>query len=147
MWYELLDKLWTLITLENICLWESWLKAEEKATTEAKMVGWHHWFDGRVWASPWSWWWTRKPSVLQATGSQRVRHDWATELNIQSFLQVFWLPEFLSCAKLSDDSVLKTDMVHGVLLRRAPAHCRPPAGMQDYSTIIVQPQCHSQWDL
>ena len=41
MWYELLDKLWTLITLENICLWESWLKAEEKGTTEAKMVGWH----------------------------------------------------------------------------------------------------------
>ena len=34
-----------------------------------------------VWASPWSWWWTRKPGVLQATGSQRVRHDWATELN------------------------------------------------------------------
>ena len=46
MWYELLEKLWTLITLENICLWESWLKAEEKGTTEAKMVGWHHWFDG-----------------------------------------------------------------------------------------------------
>ena len=33
------------------------------------------------WASPWSWWWTRKPGVLQATGSQRVRLDWATELN------------------------------------------------------------------
>ena len=37
-----LDKLWTLITLYNICLWESWLKAEEKGTTEDKMVGWHH---------------------------------------------------------------------------------------------------------
>ena len=46
MWYELLDKLWTLITLENICLWESWLKAEEKGTTEDEMVGWHHWLDG-----------------------------------------------------------------------------------------------------
>ena len=33
-------------TLYNICLWESWLKAEEKGTTEDKMVGWHHWFDG-----------------------------------------------------------------------------------------------------
>ena len=30
----------------NICLWESWLKAEEKGTTEAKMVGWHHWLNG-----------------------------------------------------------------------------------------------------
>ena len=46
MWYELLDKLWTLITLYNICLWESWLKAEEKGKTEDKMVGWHHQVDG-----------------------------------------------------------------------------------------------------
>ena len=28
-----------------------------------------------------SWWWTGKPSMLQSTGSQRVGHDWATELN------------------------------------------------------------------
>ena len=26
-------------------------------------------------------WWTRKPGVLQSMGSQRVWHDWATELN------------------------------------------------------------------
>ena len=34
----------------------------------------------RVWASSGSWRWTGKPSVLQSRGSQRVRHDWATEL-------------------------------------------------------------------
>ena len=28
-----------------------------------------------------SWWWTRRPGVLRFMGSQRVRHDWATELN------------------------------------------------------------------
>ena len=28
-----------------------------------------------------SWWWTGRPDVLQFMGSQRVRHDWATELN------------------------------------------------------------------
>ena len=28
---------------------------------------------------PESWWWTRKPGVLQSMGSQRVGHDWATE--------------------------------------------------------------------
>ena len=28
-----------------------------------------------------SWWWIRKPGVLQSMGSQRVGHDWATELN------------------------------------------------------------------
>ena len=27
------------------------------------------------------WWWTGKPSVLQSMGSQRVGHDWTTELN------------------------------------------------------------------
>ena len=28
-----------------------------------------------------SWWWTGKPGVLQSLGSQRVGHNWATELN------------------------------------------------------------------
>ena len=28
-----------------------------------------------------SWWWTGRPGVLRFVGSQRVRHDWATELN------------------------------------------------------------------
>ena len=27
------------------------------------------------------WWWIGRPGVLQSMGSQRVGHDWATELN------------------------------------------------------------------
>ena len=34
-----------------------------------------------VWASSRSWWWTGRPDVLQSVGSQRIGHDWATELN------------------------------------------------------------------
>ena len=34
-----------------------------------------------VWVNSGSWWWTRRPGVLRFLGSQRVRHDWATELN------------------------------------------------------------------
>ena len=34
-----------------------------------------------VWVNSGNWWWTGRPGVLQFTGSQRVRHDWATELN------------------------------------------------------------------
>ena len=34
-----------------------------------------------VWISPRSWWGTGRPGGLQFMGSQRVRHDWATELN------------------------------------------------------------------
>ena len=33
-----------------------------------------------VWVSARSWWWTGKPGVLQSMGSQRVGHDWVTEL-------------------------------------------------------------------
>ena len=35
----------------------------------------------QVWVSSRSWWWTGKPGVLQSIGSQRVGHNWATELN------------------------------------------------------------------
>ena len=28
-----------------------------------------------------SWWWTGRPGMLRFMGSQRVGHDWATELN------------------------------------------------------------------
>ena len=52
--------------------------------------GWQRmrWLDGIidprwtwVWASSRSWWWPRKPGVLQSMGSQRIRHNQATELN------------------------------------------------------------------
>jgi len=33
------------------------------------------------WPKYWSWWWTGRPGVLRFMGSQRVRHDWVTELN------------------------------------------------------------------
>ena len=58
---------------------------EEKGTQD-EMVGWHHsmpcptpwtW----IWASSRSWGWTGKPGMLQSMESQRVGHDWATELN------------------------------------------------------------------
>ena len=34
-----------------------------------------------IWEDSGSWWWTWKPGVLWFMGSQRVGHDWATELN------------------------------------------------------------------
>ena len=34
-----------------------------------------------IWVNSRNWWWTGKPGVLQSMGSQRVRHDWVTELN------------------------------------------------------------------
>ena len=34
-----------------------------------------------VWVNSGSWWWTGRPGMLQFMGSQRVGHDWVTELN------------------------------------------------------------------
>ena len=34
-----------------------------------------------AWEISGSWWWTGKPGTLQSIESQRVRHNWATELN------------------------------------------------------------------
>ena len=58
-------------------------RQEEKGRTEDEMVGWHHWLNGWrwVWANSGSWWWTGRPGVVQSMGSERVGHDWATEVN------------------------------------------------------------------
>ena len=52
---------------------------EGKGTTEDEMAGWHHQLDGHGFGS---WWWIERPGMLRFMGSQRVRHNWATELNI-----------------------------------------------------------------
>ena len=48
--------------------------------------GWDGWMASLtqwtwVWVGSRSWWWTRRPGVLWFMGSQRVEHDWTTELN------------------------------------------------------------------
>ena len=48
--------------------------------------GWDGWMASPtrwtwVWVYSKSWWWTGRPGVLWFMGSQRVGHDWVTELN------------------------------------------------------------------
>ena len=48
--------------------------------------GWDGWMASLtrwawVWVNSGSWWWTRRPGVLRFMGTQRVGHDWVTELN------------------------------------------------------------------
>ena len=48
--------------------------------------GWDGWMASLtrctwVWVNSGSWWWTGRPGMLQFMGSQRVGHDWVTELN------------------------------------------------------------------
>ena len=36
-----------------------------------------------VWVNSGSWWWTGRTGVLQSMGSQKVGHDWVTELKLE----------------------------------------------------------------
>ena len=63
-----------------------WCWERLKAGREGDNRGWDGWMaapTGWTWvcAISGSWWWTGKPGVLQSMGSQRIRHDWVTELN------------------------------------------------------------------
>ena len=56
------------------------------AGEEGDNRGWDGWMTSPtqwawVWVNSGSWWWTGRPDVLRFMGSQRVRHDWVTELN------------------------------------------------------------------
>ena len=63
---------------------------EEKRTTEDEMAGWHHRLNGHEFESGNSnsrnWWWIGRSGVLGFMGSQRVGHDWVTELNWSVYL-------------------------------------------------------------
>ena len=65
---------------------EDWCWEGLRAGGEGDDRGWDGWMASStwwtwVWVGSWSCWWTGRPGVLQLMGSQRVRHDWATELN------------------------------------------------------------------
>ena len=74
---------------------------------------WMRWLDGFtdswmwVWVSSGCWWWTGRPEVLQIMGSQRVRHDWATEL--------YWTDNY-------DDSVTLWMKLPLILIHRNNKH-------------------------
>ena len=66
---------------KRLWCWEGW-----EVGGEGDDRGWEGWTASLtrwtwVWVNSGSWWWTGRPGVLQFTGLQRVRHDWATELN------------------------------------------------------------------
>ena len=69
-----------------------WCWERLRAGGEGDNRGWDGWMASPtrwtwVWVDSGSWWWTGRPGVLQFMGSQRVGHDWATELN---WTDQFW---------------------------------------------------------
>ena len=78
-----------ILRIEN-AQWTHWKRPwcweRLKAGGEGDNRGWDGWMASRtqwtwVWANSGSWWWTGRPGMLQSMESQRVGHDWVTELN------------------------------------------------------------------
>ena len=82
---------WSSNTLATWCeelthLKTPWCWERLRAGREGDDRGWDGWMASPtqwswVWVNSGSWWWTGRPGVLQCMKSQRVGHNWVTELN------------------------------------------------------------------
>ena len=82
---------WSSSTLATSCEelthWKRlWCLEGLGAGGEGDDRGWDGWMASLtrwtwVWVNSGRWWWTGRPGVLRFIGSQRVGHDWVTELN------------------------------------------------------------------
>ena len=73
--------MWRADSLERPWCWE-----RLRAGGEGNDRGWDGWMASPtqwtwIWVNSRSWWKTGRPGMLQFIRSQRVRHNWATELN------------------------------------------------------------------
>ena len=71
---------------KNWLIWKDPDAGKDWRQEEKGMTGWDVWMASLtqwtwVWVSSRSWWGTARPGVMQSMGSQRVGHDWTTELN------------------------------------------------------------------
>ena len=64
-----------------------------------------------IWVSSGSWWWTGKPGMLQSMWSQRVGHDWVSEM--------YWL---ISYHKPKQDILSKVERTDSGCLNRGFCH-------------------------
>ena len=69
-----------------------WCWERLKARGEGDDRGWDGWMASPtrwtwVWVDSGYWWWTGRPDMLWFMRSQRVRHDWVTELN---WTRTYW---------------------------------------------------------
>ena len=88
------EKEWMIIVLKHVVfrvlcyihLKRPWCWERLRAGGEGDDRGWDSWMASPtqwtwVWVDSGNWWWPGRPGVLWFMGSQRVGHDWATEMN------------------------------------------------------------------
>ena len=120
-----------------------------KAGGEGNNRGWDGWMASptqwtQVWVNSGSWWWTGRPGMLRFMGSQRVWHDWATELNWSSP----YLPRLLHTSSLGNKfSSSMSNLRHSSLcilsasgtIIHSVTHDRKPTGDNEFCSGFVQP--------
>ena len=97
--------------------------------------GWDGWMASPtqwtwVWVNSRSWWWTGRPGVLRFMGSQRVGHDWATELNWTEWCHIhpsplFWMPSLSIWIKQTNTQEILPRL--------------PPSEISSFSSLQEQP--------
>ena len=86
-WYWSWNSSTLATSCEELTHWKRlWCWEGLGAGGEGDSRGWDGWMASPtwwtwVWVNSGSWWWTGRPAMLWFMGSQRIRHDWATELN------------------------------------------------------------------
>ena len=123
--------------VKNGLIWKDPDAGKDWRQEEKGMTGWDGWMASPtwwtwVWASSGSWWWAGKPGVLQSMGSQRVRHDWATELKWKISL-TSWEGILFACLL---DSLIQC---FGVLVVVAMVweDCQPDIKSSRVNTIVL----------
>jgi len=98
---------WNSNTLATWCeelthLKRPWCWERLKVGGEGDDRGWDGWIASPtqwtwVWVNSGSWWWTGRPGMLRFMGSQRVGHDWVTELNwLRPYKDVFLIEKTIT---------------------------------------------------
>ena len=83
--------------MKSWLIWKDWERL--KVGGEGDDRGWDGWTASPsqwtwVWVNSRNWWWTGRPGVLWFMGSQRVGHNWVTEVNwrYDNSIFVMWAP-------------------------------------------------------
>ena len=123
---------WNSNTLATWCEEQTHLKRpwcwERFKAGEGDERGWDGWMASltqRTWVRVNSVGWTGRPGVLKSMGSQRVRHDWVTELNWIELCQEFIIqqvgfknshcqqvPRWYSCCSSENHVLIITDVLY-----------------------------------
>ena len=98
------------------------------------MASWTQWT--WVWVNSRSWWWTERPGILQSMESQRVGHNWETELK--------WTDTSISTLNVHGLNALIRRYRVAEWMKRQNIHiwCLQDAHYAVYKTLTVLPMGH-----